>query len=399
MGLRLISFDRPGYEESDRLEGRRIADVAGDVLAIADAYGLDKFGVVGRSGGGLHALACAALLSERTKRAAIIAGTAPRDLGGLDRFDRTVQSKFMDLTKAATGDRDIAAAIKVAAEAIQANPADLTAGLQAELPGPDRQVVADAAIRSMLIEMNTETLRTSAFGWIDDVLAIASPWGFEPASITIPVRFLCVQNIPSSQASSAQLLAERIPGATVETMNSVSQLYEGRMLLNILNWTVDPEPPTDGQKPAGHAFISYVREDSEDVDKLQQALEAAGVRVWRDTAELWPGENWHIKIQDAITHDALVFIACFSTRSVAHQKSYQYEELRLAIDQMRLRRPDVSWLIPIRFDDCDVPDVPIWADHSLASIQRADLFGKDSDKSTAKLVSAVLRILNSDPSA
>ena len=65
LGVQLIAFDRPGYGESDRREGRRVADAAADVLAIADAYGLDKFAVVGRSGGGPHALACAALLPDR----------------------------------------------------------------------------------------------------------------------------------------------------------------------------------------------------------------------------------------------------------------------------------------------------------------------------------------------
>ena len=65
LGIQLISFDRPGYGESDRLEARRVADAAADVLTIADAYGLDKFAVVGRSGGGPHALACAALVPER----------------------------------------------------------------------------------------------------------------------------------------------------------------------------------------------------------------------------------------------------------------------------------------------------------------------------------------------
>ena len=63
---------------------------------------------------------------------------------------------------------------------------------------------------------------------------------------------------------------------------------------------------------AGHAFISYVREDSPRVDRLQRALEAAGVRVWRDTADLWPGEDWRAKIRQAIVDGALVFIACFS---------------------------------------------------------------------------------------
>src|SRR6185312_10969337 len=110
---------------------------------------------------------------------------------------------------------------------------------------------------------------------------------------------------------------------------------------------------------AGHAFISYVREDSGEVDRLQRILEAAGIPVWRDTANLWPGENWSVKIKDAITRDALVFIACFSSRSVSRQKSYQNQELMLAVEQLRLRRPDDPWLIPVRFDACDVPDLEL----------------------------------------
>ena len=125
----------------------------------------------------------------------------------------------------------------------------------------------------------------------------------------------------------------------------------------------------------GHAFISYVREDSGEADWLQRTLEAAGVPVWRDTARLWPGEDWRAKIRSAITRNALVFIACFSSRSVARQKSYQNEELLLAADQLRLRRPGDPWLIPVRFDDCDVPDLELGAGRTLASIQRADLFG------------------------
>jgi Rne/Rng family ribonuclease len=144
---------------------------------------------------------------------------------------------------------------------------------------------------------------------------------------------------------------------------------------------------------AGHAFISYVREDSGQVDELQEVLEAAGVPVWRDTADLWPGEDWRAKIREAITRDALVFIACFSSRSVARQKSYQNEELVLAIEQLRMRRPDVPWLIPVRFDDCRVPDLDIGGGRSLGSIQHADLFGERSAKETSRLVTTVLRIL------
>jgi TIR domain-containing protein len=68
---------------------------------------------------------------------------------------------------------------------------------------------------------------------------------------------------------------------------------------------------TEGGNLAGHAFISYVREDSQQADRVQQVLEAAGVPVWRDTADLWPGQDWRAEIRRAITSDALVFIACF----------------------------------------------------------------------------------------
>jgi hypothetical protein len=145
--------------------------------------------------------------------------------------------------------------------------------------------------------------------------------------------------------------------------------------------------------PAGHAFISYVRENSAEVDRLQRVLEEAGVRVWRDTADLWPGEDWRAKIRQAIVDDALVFLACFSSKSIARKKGYQYEELHLAIDQMRLRRPDIPWLIPVRFDDCVIPNWDIGANRSLASIQRADLFGVRQDEEVSRLVAAVRRVL------
>lgn len=150
---------------------------------------------------------------------------------------------------------------------------------------------------------------------------------------------------------------------------------------------------------SGHAFISYVHEDSGEVDALQRALEAAGVRVWRDTSDLWPGEDWRAKIKRAITDNALVFIACFSKTSLARDKSYQNEELALAIEQLRIRPPEVPWLIPVRFDECEVPDRDIGGGRTLTSIQRADLFGDRSDEGAARLVAAVLRILKEQTDA
>lgn len=144
---------------------------------------------------------------------------------------------------------------------------------------------------------------------------------------------------------------------------------------------------------AGHAFLSYVRQDAQAVDRLQGVLEAAGIRIWRDTADLWPGEDWRARIRRAITDDALAFIACFSDNSVSRQRSYQNEELTLAVEQLRQRKPDDPWLIPVRFDDCNIPDLDIGRGRTLASIQRVDLFGSSYGENAKRLVEAVRRIL------
>jgi TIR domain-containing protein len=154
-----------------------------------------------------------------------------------------------------------------------------------------------------------------------------------------------------------------------------------------------PGGPASAATIRGHVFISYVRQDSARVDWLQEALSGRGVRVWRDTADLWPGEDWHARIRQAITSDALVFLACFSRNSLARTVSYQNEELLLAIEQLRRRRPGEPWLIPVRFDDCDIPELDIGGGRTLGSLQCADLFGAHFDEQIARLITAILRIL------
>jgi TIR domain len=154
-----------------------------------------------------------------------------------------------------------------------------------------------------------------------------------------------------------------------------------------------PAAETADSAGRGHAFISYVREDALAVDRLQQALEAVGIPVWRDTDSLWPGQDWRAEIRNAIDRDALVFIACFSRHSNARERSYMYAELLLAIDQLRERRPGVSSLFPVRFDDCDLPYFDLGAGRTLASLGRADLFGANRDRSTGRLIAAVQKLL------
>jgi pimeloyl-ACP methyl ester carboxylesterase len=236
LGVRLISFDRPGYGESDRMRGRQVADVAADVRAIADAYCLRKFAVVGRSGGGPHALACAALMPERTIRAAVLVSIAPRSADGLDWFDGMARSNVIEFTAAANGYEGMAAHTKPVADAIRADPASLIARLHAELPDPDKRVVADRGIRSMLVETYAEAMRTSDYGWIDDALAFCSPWGFDLAAVTVPVLLWHGANDVFSPVSHARWLADRIPSATVIVQAGAAHFGALDVLPDILRW-------------------------------------------------------------------------------------------------------------------------------------------------------------------
>jgi pimeloyl-ACP methyl ester carboxylesterase len=218
------------------MRGRQVVDVAADVLAIADAYGLKKFAVVGRSGGGPHALACAALLAERVTRAAVLVGLAPHGADGLDWYDGMAQSNVTEFTAAANGYEGIAAHTRATADAIRADPESLIASLQAELPAPDRLVVADRGIRSMLIETYTEALRRSAYGWIDDALAFCSPWGFDPAAVPVPVLLWHGASDVFSPASHARWLADKIPNAAVVVQAGAAHFGALDVLPDILRW-------------------------------------------------------------------------------------------------------------------------------------------------------------------
>jgi len=84
LGLRTVQYSRPGYSASTARTGRSVAGCVDDVTAILDHLGADRFVTAGWSGGGPHALACAALLPERCRAAAILAGVAPYAAEGLD---------------------------------------------------------------------------------------------------------------------------------------------------------------------------------------------------------------------------------------------------------------------------------------------------------------------------
>ncbi|MFC8917202.1 alpha/beta fold hydrolase [Streptomyces sp. NPDC047821] len=241
-GMQLIAYDRPGYGGSDRLAGRSVADVAADVADIADALGLERFAVVGRSGGAPHALACAALLPHRVTRTAALVTLAPRDADGLDWFEGMAASNVTEYTHATLHPEGVADRLTPRADAIRQDPVRLLDDLRRELTASDRMVVSDAGVRSMLLRNYQEALRTSAYGWIDDALAFCSPWGFDPAGIPGEVLIWHGEQDVFSPVGHARWLAERIPGATAVLEPAAAHFDALHALPRVLTWLLD----TDG---------------------------------------------------------------------------------------------------------------------------------------------------------
>ena len=127
-GLRLAAFSRPGFGASSRREGRRVADVAGDVAALAEHLGAERLLALGWSGGGPHALATAALLPERVLAAATLAGVAPYEAEGLDWTEGMGEDNRIEYPLAASDPEGLLRWMEPQVEALRAVTAEEVAG-------------------------------------------------------------------------------------------------------------------------------------------------------------------------------------------------------------------------------------------------------------------------------
>ncbi len=188
LGIRLISYSRPGYGNSTRHKGRNIKDAASDVEGIADHLGLERFSVWGHSGGGPHALACAAMLPRRVAAMASLAGVAPYNAEGLDYFAGTGEYNVQD-TKLLQRDQDQweKKNIEDIKEMTSGTREGVVKGLSTLLSEADRNALSDELVDYLLVGTR-EGCSHGVKGLLDDELAFLNPWGFDPAIISVPTQ-------------------------------------------------------------------------------------------------------------------------------------------------------------------------------------------------------------------
>jgi pimeloyl-ACP methyl ester carboxylesterase len=211
-GIRLFSYDRPGYGGSTRREGRAVADCAVDIAAVCDALGVERFCVWGISGGGPHALAAAALLPERVAAAAVLASVAPYDGDGLDFFGGMGEQNIEEF-KLARDDEEghRRSSEHDRADLLAATPAQLVELWQTLLGPSDREVATDR-LAAFLLEHIRAGVEPSGDGWYDDDLVFVRPWGFDLASIRVPVLLLQGEQDKFVPYGHGVWLSEHIPG-------------------------------------------------------------------------------------------------------------------------------------------------------------------------------------------
>jgi len=216
-GLRRVTYDRPGYGESTRHEGRSIADVVADVAAITDALGIDRFVVSGGSGGGPHCLATAALMPDRVIRCLAQVSIAPYPSEGLDWLDGMTQGNIDEFSAAMEGEEPMRAIAERERQTTLARLAEGRAdflGDTYELSEADKAQMAKH--RSIVADQLSNGLAPGVDGWVDDMLAFVKPWGFDVSSIRVPigVKFGRTDNLVPP--AHGDWLAAHIPNAVVD---------------------------------------------------------------------------------------------------------------------------------------------------------------------------------------
>lgn len=280
-------------------------------------------------------------------------------------------------------------------------------GLMVHGQGPVWRVVEALLMVPRLHELSERNLL---------VRMLADEWG-GPVNVlehprTVEHLFNLVETCytrPYGLATLVEVLGRIEPGSgyvanvhqVIESMIALEVSHDTESELLVAARQVRPPPPLVGPmalpsglalpSPAGRArqrlFISYVRADSDLVDRLVLDLQGAGYDVWLDRSHLLPGMRWRSVIKHAIDHGDY-FLACFSPR-YWNATTYMNEELVLAVDRLRLMPRDRTWFIPVMLEKCELPDHQIGPGETLAdSIQYAD-FTRDWAEALHRLITAL----------
>jgi pimeloyl-ACP methyl ester carboxylesterase len=212
--LFVVTTSRAGYGKSTRLEGRDVASVVSDARAALDALGRGDYVAVGWSGGGPHALACAALDAPRCRAAWSLAGVVPNGLD-FDWTDGMGPENVEEFALAQEGgpvyEAKMAAYGEDFATATTDNVVELFGGLLSE---PDKAAFEPRERREAFVESLHQGFEFGWRGFFDDDQAMVKEWGFDPTTITVPVAVWFGDQDLMVPRTHGEWLTKNVPTAT-----------------------------------------------------------------------------------------------------------------------------------------------------------------------------------------
>jgi pimeloyl-ACP methyl ester carboxylesterase len=225
LGIRWIGYDRPSYGGSSPHPGATVASASGDALRIADGLSIGQFAVLGHSGGGPRALACAALLPGRVVAAVSISSPAPWQADGLDFFAGMSEGSVRELRAAAHGRAELE-------DVLAANEFD-----------PESFIAADYAALDGSWSWFNRIVQAATVngpdGMIEDDLGAMAPWGFDPAQITVPTLIMHGTGDRMVPSSHAEWLAAHCAAAELRLLRGEGHISALKSAPEALAWIRD----------------------------------------------------------------------------------------------------------------------------------------------------------------
>lgn len=235
-GIRLICYDRPGYGGSTPQPGRTVADCAEDVRSIARALDMPRIAVWGASGGGPHALACAALLPDLVAAVSVLGSIAPYGAPELDYFVGMGQDNVDDI-KLYLGDpaasREKSRQDRL--EVLRRTPEQVAKGLKTLLSPVDAAALSDD-LAAWLVLCGTDGLAKSDEGWWEDGVAHLAAWGFDLKAISIPAQVWHGRHDRFVPFQHGEWLAAHVPGAEAHLSDSDGHLTLLNRIPEVHRW-------------------------------------------------------------------------------------------------------------------------------------------------------------------
>lgn len=208
-GIRPLTYFRPGYLGTDGKPWRTVADAAADAAAVLDAWNVEKAVMYGGSGGGPHALACAALIPDRVAGVVTDGSPAPFELLGDAAFEGMFEMNRIGHEMAMTKQGDLLDRMRSVFDVthVAEDPDGTVARARSE-------IMAGGLPLGTTPEMFAALLVENGRGWADDVVAITKPWGFGLADVTAPVRVFIGARDTMSPPAHGRFLVAHLPQAT-----------------------------------------------------------------------------------------------------------------------------------------------------------------------------------------